>query len=74
MTATTIPIWEGYKVRDLVKKFAMPVRFRENIDLIAELQAIHDIGAHWVSDRMETTVEIFSKDRGLTMCDETVVR
>lgn len=52
----------------------MPAWFRENIDLIEELQAIHDTETNWVGDRMETILKMFSTDRGLTMPNKTVVR
>ena len=68
------PDMEGYKVRDLIKRFAMPAWFRENIGLIEELQAIHDTETNWVGDRMEKILEMFSTDRGLTMPNETVGR
>jgi hypothetical protein len=58
---------EGYRVRDLVKVFAMPAWFRENIDFIEELQAIHDNEASWPGDRMEMILELFGAERGMTL-------
>lgn len=58
---------EGYRVRDLVKVFAMPAWFRENIDFIEELQAIHDNETSWPGDRMEMILELFGAERGMTL-------
>ena len=41
---------EGYRVRELLKVFAMPAWFRDNIDFIEELQTIHDTETNWGDD------------------------
>jgi hypothetical protein len=59
---------EGYRVRELVKAFAMPRWFRDNIDFLEELQSIHDTEANWdAPDRMEMVLELFAAERGLTI-------
>ena len=61
------PDMEGYRVGDLVKVFAMPGWFRDNISFIEELQTIHDTETNWPADRMEIILELFAAERGLTM-------
>ena len=58
---------EGYRVRDLVKVFAVPAWFRHNISFIEELQMLHDTETNWGGDRMELTLELFAVERGLVM-------
>jgi hypothetical protein len=58
---------EGYRVRDLLKVFAMPAWFRDNIGFIEELQAIHDTETIWLGDRMEMILELFAAERRMTM-------
>ena len=58
---------EGYRVRDLLKVFAMPAWFRDNIGFIEELQAIHDTETNWPGDRMEMILELFAAERRMTM-------
>jgi hypothetical protein len=58
---------EAYTVRDLLKKFALPQWFHDNISFIEELQNLHDNEANWVNGRMDTALEQFADDHGLTM-------
>jgi hypothetical protein len=61
------PDMEGYRVRDLLKVFAMPAWFRDNISFIEELQTIHDTEANWRGDRMQTILEMFATEHSLRM-------
>ena len=45
----------------------MPAWFRDNIDFIEELQAIHDTETNWPGDRMDMILELFAAERGMTM-------
>ena len=58
---------EGYRVRDLLKIFALPTWFQDNINFIEELQTIHDTETNWPVDRMGIVLELFATERGLTM-------
>jgi len=58
---------EGYRVRDLVKAFAMPAWFNDNIRFIEELQTLHDTETNWLGDRMEPILKMFAVDHGLRM-------
>jgi hypothetical protein len=58
---------EGYRVRDLLRVFAMPAWFRDNIGFIEELQTIHDTETNWPGDRMEMILELFAAERRMTI-------
>jgi hypothetical protein len=58
---------EGYRVRDLLRVFAMPACFRDNIGFIEELQTIHDTETNWPGDRMEMILELFAAERRMTI-------
>ncbi len=61
------PDMEGYRVRDLLKVFAMPTWFVDNLDFIEALQMIHDTETNWPSGRMGMILELFAAECGLTM-------
>jgi hypothetical protein len=61
------PDMEGYRVRDLLKVFAMPTWFHDNIDFIEELQKIHDMETNWPVGRMDMILGLFAAERGLTL-------
>jgi hypothetical protein len=62
------PEMEGYRIRELTKTFAMPKWFRDNLDLLEELQSIHDTQTNWdAPNRMEMVLELFAAERGLSM-------
>jgi hypothetical protein len=61
------PAMEGIPVPLLPKAFALPQWFNVNINFIAELQETHDTETNWPSDRMDTVLELFAEERGLTM-------
>ena len=61
------PDMEGYRVRDLLKVFAMPTWFRDNIDFIEELQTIHDTETNWPVGRMDMILGLFAAERELTI-------
>jgi hypothetical protein len=61
------PNMEGYRVHDLLKAFAMPAWFRDNVGFIEELQTLHDTETNWAGDRMEMVLELFAAERGLEM-------
>lgn len=59
---------EGYPIRALLRLFPMPAWFRENIDLIQDLQKIHDDWRNWGAvPRMEMVLELFAVERGLVL-------
>jgi hypothetical protein len=58
---------EGYRVRDLLKIFALPTWFQDNINFIEELQTFHDTETNWPVGRMDIVLELFATERGLTM-------
>jgi hypothetical protein len=58
---------EGYRVPDLLKVFAMPSWFHDNVDFIEELQTIHDTETNWPVGRMDMVLELFAAERGLMM-------
>ena len=62
------PEMEGHYVRDLVKLFRLPAWFLDNIELIADLQRLHDTASSWTVG-MDTALEIFAAERGLAMPD-----
>jgi hypothetical protein len=64
---------EGYRVHDLVKLFAMPQWFRDNLDFIKDLQDIHDTETNWPDGRMDIVLELFAEERGLKMPDERIM-
>ncbi len=62
------PEMEGYRIRELLKIFAMPKWFRDNLDFLEELQSIHDTQTNWdAPNRMEMVLELFAAERGLSM-------
>ncbi len=61
------PDMEGYRARDLLSSFSMPVWFSDNIDFIEELQTIHDTETNWASGLMDTVLEALAARHGLTM-------
>jgi hypothetical protein len=64
---------EGYRVHDLVKLFAMPRWFRDNLNFIKDLQDIHDTETNWPNGRMDIVLELFAEERGLKMPDERIM-
>lgn len=61
------PEMEGYRVHDLLKVFAVPAWFHDNVSFIEELQMLHDTETNWDGDRMEIILELFAVERGLEM-------
>lgn len=57
----------GCYVRDILKVFAMPAWFQDNIDFIEELQAFRDTEANWPDGRMDMALGLFAAERGLTI-------
>jgi hypothetical protein len=58
---------EGYRVRDLMKMFAMPAWFVEHLDFIRDIQSLHDAETNWPDRRMEMVLEMFAAERELRM-------
>jgi hypothetical protein len=58
---------ERSSAEPLMSLFAMPSWFRGNIDLIVDLQRIHDTEANWPDGRMNTVLDLFAAERGLRM-------
>jgi hypothetical protein len=56
---------EGYTAHDLVKLFAFPQWFKDNVSFIRDLQRLHDTETTWPDGRMEMVLEMFADDRGL---------
>ena len=61
------PSMEGYYIRNLLRVFAMPAWFHDNIDFIEELQIIHDTETNWPGGRMDMILGLFAAERGLTI-------
>lgn len=59
------PTMEGYSVRQLEHLFALPTWFLTHLDVIEELQAIHDNEANWAPGVMDVVLKRFADERGL---------
>jgi hypothetical protein len=67
------PEMEGLKVRELMNWLPVSQWFCDNIDLIEDLQNIHDTETNWPDGRMDMVLELFAAERGLKMPDETII-